>query len=416
MRTEVVVIGNELLDGSLADTNTARLGRLLRAQGLAIQAGQIVPDEHAAIGQALALAAGRAELVLVSGGMGPTEDDLTIEAAAAMAGLPLVEDGPTLTRIRERFEARGLSFSPNNASQALIPEGAEALDNPVGTAPGVRLQVAGATLFFFPGVPHELERLCRDHLLPWLAARGVARPMRSAVLKTFGHTESRVAGLLEPLPRDPRLHVAYRAHFPQIQVTLHVADADPVAAEALLRDTQTRARELLGITVFTEDPAESFAGAVGRLLADAGQTVALAESCTGGLVAELLTDVPGASGWFIESAVTYSNEAKQRRLGVPAALLSEHGAVSEPVARAMAEGARARAGADFGVAITGIAGPTGGTPGKPVGTVHFALATPEGTRHRQRQLPFDRRRNRILSAWVALDLLRRDLLAAASRA
>lgn len=410
MRVEVVVIGNELLDGGLADTNTARLGHLLRVHGLRIHRGQTVPDEPAVIVEALRHAGGRSDLVLVTGGLGPTEDDLTIAAAADFAGVSLVEDAPTLARIRERFEGRGLPLTPNNRKQASAPAGATILDNAVGTAPGVRLEVDGVTFFFFPGVPAELERLAADHLLPWLASAGGARPMHSVVLKTFGRMESQVATLLEPLPRDPRLHVAYRAHFPLIQVTLHVSEPDPGEAQRFMADLRSAARDLLGPIVFTEDPEESFSAAIGRLLRAAGQTVALAESCTGGLMAKLITDVPGSSGWFSEGAVTYANEAKVRCLGVPAALISDHGAVSEAVARAMAEGIRERAGADFGLSITGIAGPGGGSPDKPMGTVHFALASAARTVHKRRRLPFDRRRNRVAFAWAALDLLRRELI------
>ncbi len=410
MRVEIVVIGNELLDGGLADTNTARLGRLLRGHGLRIRQGQTVPDEPEVIVDALRLAGSRADLVLVTGGLGPTEDDLTIAAAAAFAGAPMVEDAPTLETIRRRFERRGLPFTPNNAKQASAPEGAAILHNAIGTAPGVKMEVDGTTFFFFPGVPAELDRLAVDHLVPWLSDKGGARPMHSVVLKTFGRTESQVATLLEPLPRDPRLHVAYRAHFPLIQVTLLVSEPDPGEAQRFMASLRGQAHDLLGPIVFTEDPEESFSAAIGRLLSAAGATVALAESCTGGLVAKLITDVPGSSGWFHEGAVTYSNDAKERLLGVPGALISDHGAVSEPVARAMAEGIRERAQSDYGLAITGVAGPGGGSAAKPVGTVHFALASADGTIHKRRRLPFDRRRNRVVSAWAVLDLLRRELI------
>lgn len=409
MRVEIVAIGNELLNGDLADTNTARLATFMRARGVAVQAAQTVPDVEAAIVEALALAGRRAELVLVSGGMGPTGDDLTMEAAAALAGRPLVLDEATLAALRARFEARGLPFTPNNARQARAPEGAAVLDNPVGTAPCVRLAVGAATYFFFPGVPHELARLADDHLGPWLGERAGARPYKSVKLKTFGKTESQVAAMLEALPQDPRLHVAYRAHFPEIQVSFHATEPDPAAADALLAAALGGARAALGDIVFTEDPQVELAEAVGQALLAAGRTLAAAESCTGGLVGKLCTDVPGSSAWYLEGAITYSNAAKTRQLGVSEALLAAHGAVSEEVARAMAEGMRAASGADYGLAITGIAGPSGGGPDKPVGTIHFALAGPEGTSHVRRRLPFDRERNRLASAWFALDMVRRRL-------
>ncbi|MGM0577044.1 MAG: competence/damage-inducible protein A [Myxococcota bacterium] len=409
MRIEVLVVGSELLNGDLADTNTARLGRLLREQGLGLQAGQTVPDDPAAVVEALRLAGDRADLVLVTGGLGPTEDDLTIACAADYAGLPLVEDAATLERIRARFERRGLPFTPNNARQAMVPEGAETLDNPVGTAPGVRMVHARTTFFLFPGVPAELDRLTRDHLLPWLEVHAPVRPVRSHVFKTFGKTESQVATLLEGMPAHEHLRVAYRAHFPEIHVTLHVADPDPEAGADLLEAVAADVRERLGDIVYTEDPRRSLAEVVASTLLERGRTLATAESCTGGLVSKLITDVSGVSAAFLEGAVTYSNDAKERRLGIPAALLEAHGAVSEEVARAMAEGIREAAGADYGVSITGIAGPSGGTEAKPVGTVHFAVAGPGGTVHRMRRLPFGRTRNREVSAYVALDMVRRAL-------
>ncbi len=410
MRAEILAIGNELLDGSLADTNTARLAGLLRARGLAVHRGQTVPDEPDAIVAALAHAAARSDLVLVTGGLGPTEDDLTVEAAAAFAGVPLETDQAILDALKERYAARGFPFTPNNAKQARLPRGAVALHNAAGTAPGVRLEHAGATFFFFPGVPREVQRLAEDHLLPWLEAHAPVRPVESRVFKTFGKTESQVATLLEPLPRDPRVHVAYRAHFPEIRLTLHATDADADARRALLDDLTRHVRRLLGPLIFSERPGDTMASVVARALSARGLTLATAESCTGGLLASLLTDVPGASAWFIEGAVTYANESKLRRLGVDPALLQRHGAVSEAVARAMAQGQRAATGADLAVAVTGIAGPTGGTEDKPVGTVHLALASAEGTTHLHRRFPFDRGRNRLASAWAAMELVRRAVL------
>jgi len=407
VRIEILTIGNELLNGDLADTNTARLGGWLRRQGLPVAGGRTVPDDVAVIAEALAAAARVADLVLVSGGLGPTEDDLTMAAAARFAGVGLVEDGPTRSRLEERFRARGYPFTPNNARQALAPAGAEVLDNPVGTAPCVRLTHGATTFFFFPGVPHELERLVADHLAPWIAQHAGARPYHSVLLKTFGRTESQVATLLSALPLATNLHVAYRAHFPEIHVGFHVQDPDAAAARGLLDDVSRAARDALGPIVFAHDAAGTFAGAVAERLGRAGATLAVAESCTGGLASAMCTALPGASSWFVEGLVAYANEAKARHLGVPTELIAAAGAVSEPVARAMAEGVRARSGATFGVAITGVAGPTGASPDKPVGTVHFALAGPGGTSHLHRRLPFDRERNRVVSAYLALDMVRR---------
>lgn len=440
MRIEIVAIGNELLNGDLADTNTQRFARLLRGLGLAVKGAQTVPDTVPAIVQAFALAAARADVVLVSGGLGPTEDDVTLEAAAAFAGVPLVTHGPTLARIEGLFAARKLPFTPNNARQAAVPEGAEVFVNPVGTAPHVQfvreeradpssaqrvgrqpdgecearsvLAHAGSVrFFFFPGVPTELARLADDYLVPWLKQHAPVVAYRSLVYKTFGKTESQVATLLEPLARDPRMHVAYRAHFPEIQVSLHVDEPDAAAAEALLAARGADVRRLLGSIIYSERSDENLVAAVAARLVARGETLALAESCTGGLIAAMCTERAGSSAWFLEGAVTYANQAKTARVGVPLAMIEAHGAVSEAVARAMAEGMRATSGATWALAVTGIAGPAGGSEGKPVGTVHLALAGPPsyGTEHVQRRFPFDREKNRIVSAYSALDMLRRAL-------
>ncbi|HRE90127.1 MAG TPA: CinA family nicotinamide mononucleotide deamidase-related protein [Myxococcota bacterium] len=410
MRIEILTIGNELLNGDLADTNTQRLARFARARGLFIQAAQTVPDTLEAIVDALALAARRADLILVSGGLGPTSDDLTLEAAARFAGVELTPHAPTVARLEARFAERGLTMTPNNLRQARVPATAEVFDNPVGTAPHVQLQVGATRLFFFPGVPHELARLCDDYLGPWLEENAPIRRYRSAIFRTFGKTESGVASLIErALTPEPRMHVAYRAHFPEIQVSLHVDEADADEAERLLLASATIVREQLADIVFSERADEGLVEVVARELTARGETLALAESCTGGLVARMCTELAGASRWFLEGFVTYSNTGKSGRLGVDPALIEAHGAVSEAVARAMAEGAQKVTGADWALSITGIAGPDGGTADKPVGTVHLALAGPDGTTHLSRRYPFDRSRNRTVSAYAALDLLRRAL-------
>lgn len=409
MHIEALTIGNELLNGDLADSNTQRFGARLRALGLPLRRATTVPDTRAAIVEALRAAATRSEVVLISGGLGPTEDDLTLEAAASAAGVELEEHGPTVERLAAKFASRGFTLTPNNLRQARVPAGAEVFDNPVGTAPHVQLVIGRARLFFFPGVPRELTRMVEDHLVPWLVAHAPVRPYRSRVFKTFGRTESQTATLLAELPRDPRMHVAYRAHFPVIQVSLHVEERDEAAASALLERSATAVREALGPLIFSESPDGSLHSTVAEALLARNETLALAESCTGGLVAKLLTDIPGSSAFFVEGFVVYSNGAKTARLGVPAAVIDEHGAVSEPTARAMAEGARAASGATWAIAVTGIAGPGGARPDKPVGTIHFAVAGPDGTTHLKWRFPFDRERNRVVSACTALDLLRRRL-------
>lgn len=408
MRVEVVVIGNELLNGDLADTNTQRLGRFLRARGLRIMCAQVVADDPSAILAAFELATRRAELIVVSGGLGPTTDDITVEVLADFAGVSLHQDLQQLERIKARFQARGYPFTENNAKQALIPAGGVALTNREGTAPGVSMhhEASQSTFFLFPGVPRELQHLAETYLGPWLTANAPVRPYRSAVFKTFGNTESQVAERLSSLEFDPRVHVAYRAHFPEIGVSLHVWEQGQTAGQ-LLRDHGRMVRAKLADLVFSEDPAETYVGALGRWLVERGETIATAESCTGGLVAKMLTDIPGSSAYLERGLVTYSNLSKQDLLEVSPSLITRCGAVSEEVARAMAEGVRTMAKTTYGVAITGIAGPGGATESKPTGTVHFAVAGPLGTWHRVRTFPFDRARNRIVSAYFMLDMVRR---------
>ena len=312
MLIEVIAVGSELLNGDLQDAHTARFGSLLRRLGLGIQWAQTVPDELSVVRDALKLAASRSDLVLVTGGLGATGDDLTMEAASLLTGEPLTEDGPTLARIKARYAAMDRPFLPALAKQALIPRGARALDNDVGSAPGVALTFNERTFFFFPGVPSELEHLVDEHLRPWLAEHANLRPRHSQTFKTFGKSESGIAQRLEDMPRDPRVTVAYRASFPQTQVTLHVQEADADAAQALLVTQSEALRERLGALVYSEDHALDFAEAVSHALTQhpSSPTLALAESCTGGLVSTMITDVPGVSRWFLQGCVTSSNEAK----------------------------------------------------------------------------------------------------------
>lgn len=412
MRVELVMIGNELLNGDLADTNTRRFGERLREMGLRIAGSRTVPDELGPIVEAFKAASVAATVVLVSGGLGPTSDDLTLRAAAQFAGVPVVLHAPTLERLKARFAARGFPFTANNEQQAWVPEGADVFDNPVGTAPHVQLQHGSTRFFFFPGVPHELARLVADYLVPWLEGSGHASAYSSLRFKTFGKTESQVATALAALEAhpDPRLHVAYRAHFPEIHVSLHAYHDSPDEIATALEAAEALCIEALGDLIFARDAKTTMAEVVGGLLHARHETVAVAESCTGGLIGGAITGVPGSSGWFQRGFITYANEAKTELLGVPTDLLAAHGAVSVEVASAMAVGARERSGADWAISVTGIAGPDGGSDDKPVGTVFFGLAGPSGVTTTRRRFPFDRERNRIVSVHTALDILRKALI------
>lgn len=407
MRIEAVVVGNELLNGDLVDTNTATLAKLLRSLGLRLVAVQTVADDLQDLARALTEANRRADLVLVTGGLGPTEDDLTLAAASLATGLPLVRDEPALVALKERFRARGVPFIPNNAKQADHPRGATLLANAKGTAPGVQMLWNATTYFFFPGVPRELTHLAERYLTPWLSAAGHAQPYRSAMFKTFGRTESAVSAIIQALNLPTCLHVSYRAHFPEIHVGLHAHTLD---AQASLSAATLQVHAALGDLIFSTDAKLTLPEVVLHGLQAEEHTLAVAESCTGGWLAKTITDIPGASRTFLEGVVTYTNASKSRRLGVPEEVIRTHGAVSAEVALAMARGIQRTAGTDWGVGITGIAGPGGGSDDKPVGTVHIAVCFQEQHTSRKLHFPFGRTRTRQVAVWSALDMLRRFTL------
>ena len=336
--------------------------------------------------------------------MGPTEDDLTIERVAAVLGAPLELHEPSLRVIEERFRRFGREMTPNNAKQAWFPRGAVVIPNRFGTAPGFSARIGRAEVVCLPGVPVEFRGLCEEWLLPRLAAR-LGEVPAARLVKLFAVPESHADHAMRPVMDDPAhtdVRFGYRAHWPEIHVKWSVPGP---GAEARADRILATVRGIFGDAIWGEGKEELPALVVARLAAR-GERVALAESCTGGLLAELVTRVPGASNVFDLGVVSYANAMKERIVGVPAALLEAHGAVSEPVARALAEGVRAAARATWGIGITGIAGPTGGTPEKPVGTVHVALAGPAGTKAVARAYFGDRDRVRKTAAYEALNLLR----------
>ncbi len=398
-RIEQIAIGDELLDGRVVDENSAWLGRELALLGVEVQQRQVVADRTEDIVGAFRLAAARADLVVVSGGLGPTSDDLTAEASAAFIGEPLALHPDALEHVRSRKVAAGRTPRPIDEKQALLPKSATVRENRAGIAPAFEVQSGGVVFIHLPGVPREYRAICEDHVLPLVRSRLERAPV-SRTWKFFGVTETEVAERAAEVLTDGAV-VHYRAHFPEIHLSVVSHDV------AVIDRMEGHLRASIWRHYFGDHTA-TFAGAVVEALAAAGQTVATAESCTGGLIGQLLTSVPGSSAVYVGGAVSYSNALKSTLLGVPAELIEAHGAVSEPVARAMAEGARAL-GATWGIGTTGIAGPGGGSAEKPVGTVHLAVAGPEGTHHRALRLPFDRDRNRLAFSFGALDMLRRRL-------
>ncbi len=401
---EILSTGDELLTGQIVDTNSVWLMDRLWDLGVMVRRKTLVGDDRADLLAALAETTGRADVVVMSGGLGPTEDDLTAECVAAALGVPLVEDAASLEAIRRRFEKIGRAMTPNNAKQARFPRGASILPNRFGTAPGFRVTLGRAELVCLPGVPVEYRGLCEEVVLPRLAAR-VGDVPAARLVKLFGVPESHADQAMRPVmdaPENAGVRFGYRAHWPEIHVKWSVPG--PAAGERADRILEV-VRGIFGDRIFATGK-EELAPLVVERLAARGERVAVAESCTGGLLAELLTAVPGASAVFDLGVVAYANAMKTALVGVPEALLGARGAVSEPVARALAEGARARAGAAWGVGITGIAGPTGGTPEKPVGTVHLAIAGAHGTTAWERHHFGDRDRVRRTAAYDALNQLR----------
>jgi nicotinamide-nucleotide amidase len=404
VHVEILATGDELLTGQVVDTNSTWLMDRLWDLGVMVRRKTLVGDDRGDLDAALRETTGRADLVVMSGGLGPTEDDLTAEAVAAALGVPLELHAPSLAAIEERFRRFGRAMTPNNAKQARFPRGAEVIPNRFGTAPGFAVRLGRAELACLPGVPLEYRGLCEEWVLPRLAARLGDVPA-AGLVKLFGVPESHADHAMRPIMDDPAhagVRFGYRAHWPEVHVKWTVPG--PGAAERAER-IRAAAVALFGDAVWGEGKDELPDLVVARLAAR-GERLAAAESCTGGLLAELVTRVPGASAVFDLGVVAYANGMKERMVQVPGPLLAAHGAVSEPVARALAEGARRAAGTTWGVGITGIAGPTGGTPEKPVGTVHLALAGASGTEAVHRVYRGDRERIRRQAAYEALNLLR----------
>lgn len=412
MRATILAVGSELLSTERVDTNSLRLTARLEAHGVELVRKSVVGDLEPEIAAEIAALWRASDLVLVSGGLGPTADDLTREAAAAALGVGLIEDPAVIAAIEERFAAFGRRLTPNNRKQAQVLAGGRALANPHGTAPGQQFERDGKALFLFPGVPHELEHLVDEYLTPWLArhAGGVARG--SVTLKLAMRPESEVDERLAPAYAEfGREWITVLASAGEIRIVLNAIGPE-AERQARLAAMKARTLELVGESVFTDDAVLSLEQVVGALLAAANRQVATAESCTGGLLAERLTRVPGSSAWYPGGVVAYANERKVAWLGVDPGDLATHGAVSEAVAMAMAEGIRRAAGTDYGVGITGIAGPDGGSEAKPVGTVHIAVRGPgsDDRIHRLARFPGDRERIRQFASQMALEMLRRALL------
>ncbi|MDP3278724.1 MAG: CinA family nicotinamide mononucleotide deamidase-related protein [Deltaproteobacteria bacterium] len=400
----IVTIGTEITRGELRDSNGPFLAEQLITLGFDVHELVSVDDDVPRIEATLRRVGAAVDVVLVTGGLGPTSDDVTVQAASQALGVLVVRDEKSLQMITRKITALGREMTESRASMADVPEGSEVLSNPIGSAPGFACSFAKARAFFMPGVPTEMRAIFETHVVSRIGP--MAHPTSAQiVLRTYGAPEATVGERLEDLEaRHPGLTLGYRLVFPEIEVKVRVQDSDLATARARARAIANEARNRLGAIVHGEDE-DSFARSVGRALRARGFTLALAESCTGGLAGALLTAVAGSSEYLLLDAVTYSNASKERLLGVSPEILMAHGAVSPETAEQMAVGARRVANADIAVSVTGIAGPSGGSELRPVGTVHFAVATSQGVHAVSQRFDGDRERIQRASAFFALSLV-----------
>ncbi len=409
MRIELLLTGNELMSGVTVDSNSAAIARALEPLGLRVGGKVTVGDDLGRIGAEIARLAAGCELLIVNGGLGPTSDDLTAQALANVAGVGLAEHPEALAQIEAWCARRGALLNAANRKQAWLPAGAEVVPNVTGSAPGFRLRIGGCEVVCTPGVPGELCRMLEEQIAPWLAALCPQRePVVITRLQLFGIGESTLQQRIsDAMPDWPAgVELGFRAGAPTVELKV---SSFRRADEAARIECERRVCELFADCIVGSGEL-TLQGRVVELLAAAGRKVAVAESCTGGLIASLLTEVPGASAVFEAGVVSYSNRMKQRVLGVGEATLAAHGAVSEAVVREMAHGVLALGGADLAVAVSGIAGPDGGSAQKPVGTVWIAWGPPGRLRARELYFPLTRKLFQTMVAATALDLLRRELL------
>jgi len=414
MKAWIVAVGSELLTPFRIDTNSLAITERLNAIGCDVRMKFVVGDDVDELAAVFERAIGHIDVVVCTGGLGPTEDDITRDALTRALRVPMDVDEAIVDRIRQRFERRGMTMPEINRRQAMVPRGAIIVENPRGTAPGLWIERQATNIALLPGPPREmtpmLEALIADRLQPKTAGAGLFR----RVLKITGRTESDVDGRAQPLYRKwltapTPIASTILAVMGQIELHLTATAASRAEAETALESAVQEFRELLGTIVYSVD-GRPLEGVIGDLLRTQRLTISVAESCSGGLLASRITDVPGSSDYFERGAVCYSNRAKEEWLGVPGALIAAHGAVSEPVASAMADGIVDRSGSDVGIGITGIAGPGGGTPEKPVGTVAIAVKTPSGAQVRTFQFLGGRDMVKFQSAQAAMNMLRLMLL------
>ncbi len=414
MKITLLSIGNEVVSGDIINTNAAWLAEQLWKQGFDVRSHLTIADDEADIRVALSDARGKVDVLISTGGLGPTVDDFTVEIAAKTFGMELEAHPEVLAQLDHYYTTRGREMTPNQRKQALIPKGGEGLINPVGSAPGVRVEWQGVNYFFLPGVPREMKEIFQNSILPWmLRRRSPPQYFKSKTLRCFGAEEAKLDHLIQPLLKERvalgNAKLAFRVSVPEVLLKVSSWAEDEIKAQKTLNDALKELKSVVGEYVYGEDD-DSLEAIVLKLLDEKKKTLAVAESCTGGLLANRLTNISGASKSFKGGVVAYANEVKITELGVQPQTIEQHGAVSAQTAIEMADGVRQSLQADLGIGITGIAGPEGGSPEKPVGTVHIALSTAEKTLEKKFHFPTNREWFKLIASSVALNWVRKYLL------
>lgn len=410
LKTEIIAVGSELLSPFFQDSNSLYITKCLNDLGMEVIFKTIVGDDETAINQVFKTALKRSDFIIAMGGLGPTRDDLTRETLAKTIGKDLIFDDAVLNKIKQRFKQRGLSMPPVNEKQAYIINGAEVIENHHGTAPGQWIKTDGSIIILLPGPPHELYPMLDNFVIPRLREHSFYFSVRR-VLKITGLTESKVESLItNAYSKNPAVNINTLAYPGQIEIHIKVRSSrSQLEALSLLDQQEQLFSDLLGENIFSTG-GEELEEVIGNLLRSKKKTLATAESCTGGLLSHRLTNIPGSSDYYLEGAVVYSNEAKIRQLSVPEEKITRYGAVSKEVAASMAKGIVQKSGADFGLAVTGIAGPGGGTSDKPVGLVFIGLAWHDGVSMTKNIFLGQRDIVKFQSSQKALDMLRHFLL------
>lgn len=411
MRGELVFVGTELLLGQIINTNAAYLGENLAGLGVDLFHSCVVGDNLDRISSTIRTALSRSDLIIMTGGLGPTFDDITREGISETIDRELVYDPQIMAEIEEHFKRVSHPILPIHRRQAYVfSSGCQVAPNPIGSAPGLIVEVDGKWIIAMPGVPREMKRMCEDTIFPWIAERVGETVIKSKVMKVCGMGESMVANALHDIVEsltNPTIAFLAKPNEVSVRITAKASDSD--MADKMLNTVAGQIRAELNDNIFSEDN-HTMEQVIGSLLLERNSTLALAESCTGGLVSDRITDISGSSEYYLGGVLAYSNQVKMDLLGVSSDSLEQYGAVSSSVAIQMAQGVRNLIKADYGIGITGIAGPTGATPQKPVGLVHMALASPKEAYSKEHRFYGDRKMVKRRASQMALDMLRRELL------